>query len=251
MKAKTKPQLIVALDVGSHDEALTLMTDLRGTVEWLKVGMELFVAEGHEVIKSAKALGFKVFLDLKFKDIPNTVSRAIKAAGKLGVDMVNIHLDGGSEMIAAAAKAASEFPGMTLLGVTVLTSSTPKTLIEVNVRKVAGHPMVPIEQVMDLVRLGCSNGIRGMVCSPQEVNSLRNFGDYADTLILVTPAIRPPWAATPDDQKRATTVQEAVEAGSNFLVVGRPVYAPPTNIKTPFNAACRILAEIDEAWSQN
>jgi orotidine-5'-phosphate decarboxylase len=214
MNSGLAEKIIVALDVATTKEALKLVTLLADDVGYFKVGLQSFTANGPALIRPITELGPKVFLDLKLHDIPNTVAKAVEAAGELGVKMLTLHLSGGSEMVRAAV--AARHDGMLLLGVTVLTSSTDETLAEAGVSGTTG------EQVLRLARLGVQNGIDGLVASPHEARTLRQ--EFGDKIKIVTPGIRPA-GASPGDQKRFTTPREAIEAGADYLVIGRPIIA--------------------------
>jgi orotidine-5'-phosphate decarboxylase len=214
MKSRFAEKIIVALDVPTTKEALRLISLLSDDVGLFKIGLQNYTAEGPALIRPISFLGPKVFLDLKLHDIPNTVAKAVEAAGKLGVRMLTIHLSGGSEMIRAAVAARSA--DMLLLGVTVLTSSTDETLAETGVTAKTS------DQVLRLARLGVANGIDGLVASPHEARMLR--AAFGDKIKIVTPGIRPVGSA-PGDQKRFATPREAIDAGADYLVIGRPITA--------------------------
>ena len=229
MNSRSAGQIIVALDVATNKEALRLVTELSPDVGYFKIGLQLYTAADPGLIRGISSLGPKVFLDLKLHDIPNTVAKAVEAAGKLGVKMLTIHLSGGSEMIRAAVNARQD--GMLILGVTVLTSSTDETLRE------AGIPDSINSHVLRLARLGVSAGIDGLVASPHEARALRT--EFGDKIKIVTPGVRPSWSE-PGDQKRFMTPREAIEAGADYLVIGRPITADPS----PREAVARILGEL-------
>ncbi len=227
-----RDRLIVALDMPTQSAAIKLAEDLSGAVSFFKIGLQLYTAAGPEIVRAIVATGAHVFLDLKLHDIPNTVAKAVAAAGELGVQMLTIHLSGGSAMIRAAV--AAKPPGVKLLGVTVLTSADAQTLHETGIdSEVANH-------VLRLARLGAANRIDGLITSPLEVRMLR--AEVAPEIELVTPGIRPDWAAT-DDQKRFTTPLEAISNGADRLVIGRPITAHPN----PREAVERIAAELSVA----
>ena len=230
-------EIIVALDVNSRAEAEAKVRLLGDAVNFYKIGLELFTAEGPDVVKAVKAFGKKVFLDLKFHDIPRTVERAVTSGGKLGVDLMTIHSVGGKAMIRAAADAAAAFgaAGPKILAVTVLTSLDASDLADIGV---AGR--TPAEQVQAMGRLALGNGAAGIVCSPKEVRAMREILGPAAT--LVTPGVRPAGAAV-GDQKRVATPGEAVRDGSTHLVVGRPILAADD----PVTAARAIAAEMAAA----
>jgi orotidine-5'-phosphate decarboxylase len=221
-------KMIVALDVATSKAALTLIGDLCSTVSYFKVGPQLYTATGPTVIRAASFLG-KVFLDLKLYDIPNTVARAVESANHLGVHMLTIHLSGGSEMIRAATAARAN--KMLLLGVTVLTSATEETLREIGI-----HDKVD-NQVLRLANLGVENGIDGVVASPHEIKTLRH--EFGDRIKIVVPGIRPSWSEA-GDQRRTMTPREALDAGADYLVIGRPITAH----RNPREAVERILEEL-------
>ena len=217
MKLPSRPQdkIIIALDVPDTDGALRLLDSLGDPPALCKIGLELFTAEGPSVIKAVQDRGSRVFLDLKFHDIPNTVAHAVKSASGLGVAMTTLHASGGPVMLEAAAKAA-EGSELLLLAVTVLTSMDAAQLSS------TGISVEPKEQVLRLAGLASNAGIGGVVCSPLEVNTIRT--SLGNNLRIVTPGVRPSWAVT-GDQKRVMTPSEAMKAGSDWLVIGRPITA--------------------------
>jgi len=226
MSSSAKEKIIVAVDVPTTDSALQLFRELQGTATWVKIGLQLFTAEGPSIVAKAKDHGFRVFLDLKFHDIPNTAKHAVASARKLGVDMTTIHLCGGAEMIRAAVSEAGE---MLVLGVSVLTSMDDQALQQTGVSRVAA------DQVIHLAGLGVENGLHGVVASPLEISALReNFGDR---LKLVIPGVRPAGADL-GDQKRVLTPAEAISRGANWLVIGRPI----TGATSPRQALEEIAA---------
>ncbi|NLM36873.1 MAG: orotidine-5'-phosphate decarboxylase [Firmicutes bacterium] len=206
-------KVIVALDVDSRTQALALAEALQGSGCWLKIGLELYALSGLELVETFKKMGFSLFLDLKLHDIPNTVERALRVLSTSGVDMVDVHCAGGYTMMARAAEVCHA-AGIKVIGVTVLTSMGPKDLRELGVA--AG----PQEQVVNLARLAQKAGLDGVVASSQEAAVLRK--ELGPEFILVTPGIRPPGSA-PNDQVRVVTPRAALQAGSSYLVVGRPV----------------------------
>lgn len=228
-------ELIVALDVQSRDEAVEKIKSIGDSVGFYKIGLELFTAEGPDVVKAVKDLGKKVFLDLKFHDIPRTVERAVRSGGKLGVDLMTIHSVGGKAMIRAAADAAAEFGSAApkILAVTVLTSLDRTDLEDVGI---IGR--TPAEQVRAMAGFAIENGADGLVCSPKEVGELSKA--LKSGTLFITPGVRPAGAAV-GDQKRVATPAEAVRDGATHLVVGRPVLAA----EDPVAAAKMILAEIE------
>ncbi len=220
--------VIVALDLPTATQALALARQVAPFVGAFKVGKELFVSAGPEIVRELRATGASVFLDLKFHDIPNTVAKAVASATRLDVQMLTIHCSGGSEMMRAAETAAQNTakelnrPAPLVLGVTVLTSMDSKTLAEL------GGETDVTQQVERLARLAAASGLRGLVCSPLELPVLRSF--LPPAMQLVTPGIRT-GAEKADDQKRTLNPQEAMTAGASWLVIGRPIIAAPEPAK--------------------
>ncbi len=229
--------IIAALDVPTAEQALKLAEAVAPAVGMFKIGSELFTSAGPDIVKRIRGNGSNVFLDLKFHDIPNTVSKAVTAAVQLDVQMITVHTSGGTEMLKAAEKAAEEaawklgrIPPL-VLGVTVLTSLDVATLREIGLD-------VNVEyQVRRLATVATRAGLRGLVCSPQEVVKLRQF--IPPAMQLVTPGIRT-GEEKADDQKRTLTPREAIQAGANWLVIGRPIYAA----ENPRAAAEKILQSL-------
>ena len=232
--------IVVALDVDTAAEALSLVERLRGTVGMFKVGKQLFTAAGPDIVRRIIGLGEQVFLDLKYHDIPNTVAKAGVEAARLGVSIFNVHAMGGSKMMCATVDAvteAAEREGLAtplILGVTVLTSHTQESLSEIGIERRLE------DQVVALAQLCETSGINGVVASPQEIVPIRKAVDNPDFVIL-TPGVRPAGAAL-NDQSRVMTPGEAIQAGANFLVVGRPI----TAAENPVAAAKKILEEIEQ-----
>ena len=226
-----RERLIVALDIDRVDRAIALVRDLSSEISVFKIGLQLYTAAGPEIVRAIAETGATIFLDLKLHDIPNTVAKAVAAAAELRVAMLTIHLSGGSRMIEAAVAAAP--PELLLLGVTVLTSSDDATLRETGVSSAVG------EQALRLAQLGTGAGIRGLVASPHEVVRLREA--LPRDVRIVTPGVRPTWAAA-NDQKRFTTPGEALQRGADYLVVGRPITAHAE----PRDAVRRIIGEMAE-----
>ena len=226
---KAAENIIVALDVPTKLEALELVEKLRDQISFFKIGLQLYTAEGPEIVRAVSASGSNVWLDLKLHDIPNTVARAVESADRFGVRMLTIHLSGGSEMVRAATAARTN--NMLLLGVTVLTSATEETLREIGIQDKVD------DQVLRLAKLGVEAGIDGVVASPHEIKSLRR--EFGDKIKIVVPGIRPSWSE-PGDQKRTMTPREALEAGADYLVIGRPIIGHPS----PSEAAAKILQEL-------
>jgi orotidine-5'-phosphate decarboxylase len=224
-------KIIVALDVPTKKEALGLVEQLREKISFFKIGLQLYTAEGPEIVRAALSTGAKVWLDLKLHDIPNTVGRAVESASALGVHLLTIHLGGGGEMIRAATSARKG--SMSILGVTVLTSSTDKTLREIGVSAAVE------DQVLRLARLGVENGIDGVVASPHEIKRLRS--EFGDKIIIAVQGIRPTWAKA-DDQKRFMTPRDALDAGADYIGIGRPITKDPS----PPKAVGKILEELSK-----
>ena len=229
--------VIVALDVSEAETALELAAQLAPVVGAFKIGSELFTSAGPEIVRRIRATGAVVFLDLKFHDIPNTVARSVAAATRLDVQMLTIHAGGGLEMMHAAEQSAQQTARQVgcdaplVLGVTVLTSMNNNTLDEVGVRTNVSH------QVERLASLAFRAGLRGLVCSPLEIAALRQV--LPKQVRLITPGIRT-GKEKADDQKRTLSPKEAIAAGANWLVIGRPIYAA----ENPRAAAEAILASL-------
>ena len=230
-KLTPKNRLAVALDLPDEHEALKLVDRLGDTCHWFKVGMELYYAAGNKIIEKLRDRGFKVFLDLKLHDIPNTVAGAVRSAAKAGASLLTIHATGGAAMMSAAAEAASAPVSPRLLAVTVLTSMDANQLAGI------GITASPADQVLRLARLAKNSGINGMVCSAEEVALLRK--ETGPDSLLVIPGIRPA-GSTIEDQKRIATPAQAIADGASMLVVGRPI----TRAADPAAAAQAILNEI-------
>lgn len=229
-------QLIVALDFPTATEALALVDRLENSCRWLKVGLELYYAAGNGLVETLRKRGFEVFLDLKLHDIPNTVAGAVRTVSATGASLLTIHAGGGAAMMAAAAHAADAPGAPKLLAVTVLTSMDATELAGV------GVTANPQEQVLRLAKLARQSVINGMVCSAEEVQTLRTA--LGSEVTLVTPGIRATGEAT-GDQRRVATATEAISRGASMLVVGRPI----TRATDPVAAARDILAEIRKARS--
>src|SRR5437667_7255428 len=195
---KISDKIVVALDVATKSEAMRLIEQLREQISFFKIGLQLYTAEGPEIVRAVTANGAKIFLDLKLHDIPSTVARAVESASSLGVQMLTIHLSGGSEMIRAATGVRTN--NMSILGVTVLTNANDQTLRETGISDTLD------KQVVRLAKLGIENGIDGMVASPHEIKSLR--AEFGDKIKIVVPGIRPSWSE-PGDQKRCMRPREA------------------------------------------
>ena len=227
------PRIIVALDFYSADDALQLANKLDPRLCRMKVGKELFTAAGPQLVEKLMAMGFDVFLDLKFHDIPNTVANACKAAAKLGVWMVNVHALGGRKMLMAARNAIAQGSSSTrLIAVTLLTSMDQDDLADIGLQ---GQP----EQIVErLARLAHDCSLDGVVCSALEAVNLRN--QIGKDFCLVTPGIRPANEGQTDDQKRITTPRQAIANGANYLVIGRPI----TQSSDPIRTCQRLNEEI-------
>jgi orotidine-5'-phosphate decarboxylase len=226
--------LIVALDFPERKSALDLVDRLDGSVSWLKVGLELYVAEGKPLVAELQRRGFSIFLDLKFHDIPNTVASAVRSAASLGVQFVTVHAAGGPAMLTAAAEAAAGGPKV--LAVTVLTSMDEAQLLATGIGR------TPADQVEDLAKMAWSCGVQGFVCSPMEVERLR--GCLGTQPLLVIPGIRPEGSDV-GDQRRLATPAAAIASGASYLVVGRPI----TRAADPAAAARAILGEMQSTYS--
>jgi orotidine-5'-phosphate decarboxylase len=216
-----KDRIALALDVDNDREALGIVSELKDSVGVFKVGLQLFTAYGPDIVRRITGMGGRVFLDLKYHDIPNTVAKASAEAVKLGVSIFNVHTLGGLDMMKAAVEATREtaqkldLPVPAVLGVTILTS-----MDELSLRKELKITRSLQREVVHLARLAQRAGMHGVVASPQEIKTLRRAvrGEF----IILTPGVRPAWADK-DDQKRVMTPGEAVEAGADYIVVGRPV----------------------------
>jgi orotidine-5'-phosphate decarboxylase len=230
-----RKSLIVALDLADAEKARALVHQLGDTVTFYKVGKELFTAVGPSIVRELVADGKKVFLDLKFHDIPNTVAAAVRTASALGVSLLTVHASGGSKMLQAAAEAAAQSATRpTVLAVTVLTSLAAPDLEEIGI---SGSVEA---QVLRLARLAIHAGCGGIVASAQEASPLRQ--QLGDAFTLVTPGIRPDGGIAAD-QARVVTPELAIRAGADYLVVGRPI----TAADHPKAAARTILYQIERA----
>jgi orotidine-5'-phosphate decarboxylase len=243
MHNEAKEKLIVALDVKTSDEALKLVAALGGSVGMFKIGSQLFTSAGPELVKEIVADGNRVFLDLKFHDIPHQVAGATRAAAELGVSLLTVHAAGGFEMLRRAAEEVKQLAGREnltrVIAVTVLTS------IDAGALRQIGMTADPVESVIRLATLAKSAGVDGVVASPQEVAKLRASMGKSDFLI-VTPGIRPGDAdqgTFVDDQKRVATPASALSAGADYLVVGRPI----TEANDVVAAAKAIVQQMEDA----
>ena len=226
-----KNPIIAALDVPDAEQAIKLAEAIAPAVGAFKIGKELFVSAGPDIVKRVRDTGASVFLDLKFHDIPNTVAKAVASAVRLDVQMLTVHTCGGTAMLKAAVKAAGDGP--LVLGVTVLTSMDENDLADVGVQK------SPADQVLHLAQLATQAGLKGLVCSPKEIAPLREV--LPPEVQLVTPGIRPAGSDS-DDQKRVMTPAKAISAGADWLVIGRPIYAA----ENPRQAAEDILSSLSD-----
>ena len=224
-------RLIVALDVSSSSEAQKIVSDIGESVRLYKVGMQLYTAQGPQIVRDLIGSGRSVFLDLKYHDIPNTVGAAVREAAQLGVSMLTVHACGGTKMLQAAADAAGSGSLPKVLAVTVLTSMDQATLDEIGV-----HSQMP-DQVVKLASLALKAGCAGIISSARELKALRI--QLGHSFLAVTPGVRPAGAAH-RDQARVVTPAEAIAAGATHIVVGRPI----TEAADPATAARNILQEI-------
>ena len=239
---KAKDQLIVALDVPNVTDANKLVAQLRDVVGMFKIGSQLFTAAGPGLVKSIVEGGNKVFLDLKFHDIPHQVTGAARSAAELGVTLFTIHASGGTEMMKRARDSVAEVAERTgyersrIVAVSVLTSIDAATLTQIGVND------GPVASVERLVKLARSAGVDGVVASPQEVRNIRSI--TSDDFLIVTPGIRLASSETKnEDQKRVGTPAVALQAGANYLVVGRPITSAPEPVK----AAQNVILEMEAA----
>ena len=234
-----KEKLIVALDVETAEKAREIINELSDQVGAFKIGLQLFTSAGASFVREVVAGGVKLFLDVKFHDIPNTAAKASIEAARLGVWMFNIHALGGGEMMRRTSESVREvcdkenLSQPKIIGVTVLTSSNQETLTEIGIRNEIKT------QVLNLARLAEKSGLDGVVASPLEIEAIRENIERKDFLI-VTPGIRSAESETFDDQKRVMTAKDAVKAGADYLVVGRPI----VQAKDRREAARKILEEI-------
>ena len=233
--SETRERLIIALDVPTAAAARQIVAAVGETASFYKVGKQLFTAEGPSVVRDLVASGRKVFLDLKYHDIPNTVAEAVRAASRLGVSLLNVHASGGSKMLRAAAEAAAQSETKPkVLAVTVLTSLSDADLQEIGV---AGRAM---DQVLRLAQLARANGCLGVVASAHEAKEIRR--EIGEGFLIVTPGVRPAGADL-NDQARHVTPAEAIAAGATHIVVGRPIIAAAD----PAKAARRVVEEMETA----
>lgn len=225
-------ELILAVDLEDKETAKNFLAPLRGELSWVKLGLQMFLKYGPSIVDEFADAGFRVFLDLKLHDIPNTVASAIRSLRGRPCGMLTVHTLGGAEMMRRALEAADDaLPRTRLLGVTVLTSMDDAQLAGI------GVPRAPMAQVEILAKLAADSGMRGLVCSPLELPNLRAL--LGNEIALVTPGIRPKTASL-DDQSRVMTPADAARAGASHIVVGRPILKAPD----PVAAARAIQAEL-------
>lgn len=225
---KTESPIVVALDFPTMDQAIAMADQLDPTLCRLKVGKELYTASGPKILEELHKRNYDVFLDLKFHDIPNTCAKAVGVAADLGVWMVNVHASGGRRMMEAARNEIEKKTHKPLLiGVTVLTSMEQEDMAEL------GLDIEPMQQVERLARLTQSSGLDGVVCSAREVGLIRE--SCGQDFLTVTPGIRPEGSAI-GDQKRVMTPKQAVEAGVDYMVIGRPI----TQASNPYEVCSNI-----------
>jgi len=233
-EARLAQRIIVALDVGTKQKALSLVKELE-EADIFKVGLKLFSAEGPSLLQAIQHLGKRVLLDLKLHDIPNTVAGAVEMILEHGVHMITLHASGGKEMMSRAVAAAAQQPTKPLLlAVTILTSLKDEDLKAIGMEGTAG------DQVLRLAELAKEAGVDGVVCSPKEIEIIRQ--EIGQDFLIVTPGIRPRWAAS-DDQKRIMTPGQAIENGADYLVIGRPII----EASSPCEAFRRINEELESA----
>ncbi len=232
-----RSRLIVALDLPDRENALEMTRRLQGCAGWVKVGLQLFVAEGPRLIEELRAMGPSVFLDLKLHDIPNTVAGAVRSACRLGVGMLTLHASGGPKMLQAARAAAAESAAPPLLlAVTVLTSLNSEDC------EAVGVDTTPAQWVRRLAEMAHGAGLRGMVASPLEAPLLRRA--FGSSVQLVIPGIRPA-ASAAQDQSRTAAPADAIRAGADYLVVGRPILQAPD----PAAAADAVVAAMAQGFA--
>ncbi|MBU4376177.1 MAG: orotidine-5'-phosphate decarboxylase [Candidatus Omnitrophica bacterium] len=232
-------KIIIALDVNSMEEMEKLVSELRSVVKIFKIGSELFASCGFQAIDMVRQKGGKIFLDLKFHDIPNTVIHASRAITRYGIHMFTVHTMGGFDMMKGAVEASREeasrlkTPPPLILGVTILTSMSAKDISSVGI-----DGTVP-DEVLRLAKLAEQAGLSGVVASPREVALLRK--NLKKDFLIVTPGVRPLWSRK-NDQERVATPKEAIKSGADYLVIGRPI----TAAEDPKSAAEKIISEIGD-----
>ena len=230
-------KIIVALDVDKEEEALTLVRHLSPPINFFKIGLRLYVSCGPRIITGLKKMGVKVFLDLKLHDIPHTVAATADVITRMGVDMFNIHLSGGRDMIESTVMAVEEAAREEgkekpyILGVTLLSSINEKIL-----REEVGIESNLVQYIINMAGMGAECGVNGVVASPREAAPLRK--EFGEDFIITAAGVRPLWASL-GDQLRVLTPRQALDAGASYLVIGRPIIEQPT----PREAVEKILAE--------
>lgn len=232
MNQQKQTELILALDCEDRKSALDLIKPLQGHLKWVKIGLQMFTANGLPFVNEIKSMGYNVFLDLKLHDIPNTVAKAILSLSSASIDLLTIHASGGSEMCAYAVKARDESnPNLKLLAVTVLTSMNQQQMEALNVNK-------PVQDhVLDLAKMSVDANVDGIVSSTHELKLLRET--LGNDPLIVTPGIRPKGADL-NEQKRVMTPSDAKELGADYIVVGRPIYKS----EDPLESVKSILEDI-------
>jgi orotidine-5'-phosphate decarboxylase len=233
MPSTAKEKIIIAVDAPNAAAARELVKPLASQGCLFKIGLQLFTAEGPSIVSKLQSTGARIFLDLKFHDIPNTAREAVHSAVRLGVDMTTIHLCGGPQMVSESVAAAKESKTL-VLGVSVLTSMDDEAL------RAVGVPRIAEEQVLQLADMGLQCGLRGIVASPREIRPLRE--KFGSSLVIVTPGVRPA-GSDAGDQKRVMTPGDAVRAGADYLVIGRPITGAPS----PLESLRAIAAEMQAA----
>jgi orotidine-5'-phosphate decarboxylase len=241
-----RERIIVPLDVSTEKEAVELVLSLREHVGIFKIGLELLNSVGIDVVRNVVELGVSVFFDGKFMDIPNTVAGASRAVARLGVRMFNVHAMGGVEMMRTSAESSKEearrlgiIPPM-VLGVTVLTS-----IDQASLRDELRVPGSVEDHVVHLATMAAEAGLDGVIASPHEVEAISK--QVSEKLLVITPGVRPAWAATTQDQKRVLTPGEAILNGASHVVIGRPITRPPTEVGSPVEATKLVVEEINAA----
>jgi orotidine-5'-phosphate decarboxylase len=231
MNSDPRQRLIVALDVSTATAARKIVAAVGDSAHAYKVGMQLYTAEGPDVVRELVSSGRRVFLDLKYHDIPNTVAAAVNQAALLKVSMLTVHAAGGSKMLKAAVEASQDSQGVQVLAVTVLTSLNDTELGKIGIRGAV------LDQVLRMTALALSNGCHGVVASAQEAGALRE--EFGENFVIVTPGVRPAGSG-PHDQARVVTPAEAIAAGASHIVVGRPI----TEAMDPASETRAILGQM-------
>ncbi len=235
---KKDSKVIVALDFNDVESAVEMVRTLGDSIEWYKIGSVLYTKEGPDCVKKIKSLGKKIFLDLKFYDIPNTVAGSVRSCVELGVDMFTVHASGGSKMISAAARTAEEYASKLGVGIPKVIAVTMLTSFsEEDIKNDFGITEFSGEIVKKLAYTALNAGGDGLVASACELPMIRSV--FGNSVTVITPGVRPSWAQS-GDQQRVMTPSEAVGGGASFLVIGRPIIAADN----PKNAAEKILDEI-------